>query len=406
MPKYFYIAKSQKGEEKTGYLEAKDTRQLARALKQEDFILVRAEEEERTEKKKFGIRLPFFGGVSLQEKIFFTRNLRVMVNAGISLPRALGTLSSISRSEKFKKTISAIVDEINKGRSFSETLFEHPDVFSEIFCNMVRVGEESGTLESVLKNVTSQMEREHDLKSKVRGAMLYPAVILLAMVGIGVLMMIIVVPKLAETFEELGVQMPLTTRIIVGFANLLVTKWYLLILIIIFIVISFRTALKTEKGKKIIDKISLKIPIVSSLVKKLNSAYTTRTLGSLVSSGVPIVRSLEIVSGALGNFYFKSAILESVEKVKKGEKLSQSLKEHEDLYSPIIIQMMEVGEETGETSDILEKLADFYEEEVTAMTKNMASIVEPVLMLIIGAAVGFFAVSMLQPMYSMLGAIE
>lgn len=406
MPKYFYIAKSLKGEEKTGYLEVKDTHQLARALKQEDLVLIKAEEEEKTVKKKFEIRLPFFGGVSLQEKIFFTRNLRVMVNAGISLPRALGTLSSISKSEKFKKTISAIVDEINKGRSFSETLLEHPDVFSELFCNMVRVGEESGTLENVLKNVTNQMEREHDLKSKVKGAMIYPAVILSAMIGIGVLMLIMVVPKLAETFQELGVELPPTTRLIIFFANFFVTKWYLVILIIILIVFSLKMALKTKKGKKIIDKLSLKMPIVSSLIKKTNSAYTTRTLSSLIASGVPIVRSLEIVSGALGNIYFKNAILEAAEKVKKGEKLSESLREHEDIYSPIIIQMLEVGEETGETSDILGKLADFYEEEVTNITKNMASIIEPVLMLIIGAAVGFFAISMLQPMYSMLGAIQ
>ena len=406
MPKYFYIAKSLKGEEKIGYLDAKDVHQLARALKQEDLVLIKADEEEKTIKKKFEIQLPFFGGVSLQEKIFFTRNLRIMINAGISLPRSLNTLSSITKNKKFKKTISAIVDEINKGRSFSETLLEHPDIFSELFCNMVRVGEESGTLENVLKNVTTQMEREHDLKSKVKGAMIYPAVILFAMVGIGILMMIMVVPKLAQTFEEIGAEMPPTTKIVIFFANFLVTKWYLLILIIFLLAFFLRMALKTKKGKKAVDLFSLKMPIISPLIRKTNSAYTTRTLGSLVASGVPIVRSLEIVSGALGNSYFKSAILEAVEKVKKGERLSQSLKEHEDIYSPIITQMLEVGEETGETSDILEKLADFYEEEVTNITKNMASIIEPVLMLVIGAAVGFFAISMLQPMYSMLGAIE
>ena len=271
---------------------------------------------------------------------------------------------------------------------------------------MIKVGEESGTLEDVLKVLTEQMEREHDLRSKILGALMYPAVILGAMAGIGVLMLIMVVPKLAETFKELDVELPATTRLVIFLGNFLAEKWYLAILIIVAIVILIRLAARTKQGKKLIDKTILKIPLISSLVKKTNSVYTTRTLSSLITAGVPIVRSLEIVSQSLSNFYFREALKNAAEKVRKGGKLSESLLPYQNIYPSLVLEMVAIGEETGETSAILGKLADFFEEEVTNITKNLSSVIEPILMLIIGGVVGFFAVSMVQPMYSMLGAIE
>jgi len=292
-----------------------------------------------------------------------------------------------------------------KGKSFSESLEQWPDIFSELFRNMLKVGEEAGTLEEVLKVLAQQMEREYELKSKIKRAMIYPAVIICAMMGIGIMMLIMVVPQLAETFEELEIELPLTTRVVIGLATFLVERWYLFIVIVVFLIFLFLQALKTEKGKKVIDTVTLKIPIVSSIVKKTNSAYTARTLSSLIAAGVPIIRALEITAGTLGNIHYKTAITESVKKVKKGEKLSDALKPYREIYSPMVEQMVAVGEETGETSAILAKLAEFFEEEVGRATQNLASVIEPVLMIIIGAVIGFFAVSMIQPMYSMLGAI-
>jgi len=225
------------------------------------------------------------------------------------------------------------------------------------------------------------------------------------MMGIGIMMLIMVVPQLAETFEELEIELPLTTRVVIGLATFLVERWYLFIVIVVFLIFLFLQALKTEKGKKVIDTVTLKIPIVSSIVKKTNSAYTARTLSSLIAAGVPIIRALEITAGTLGNIHYKTAITESVKKVKKGEKLSDALKPYREIYSPMVEQMVAVGEETGETSAILAKLAEFFEEEVGRATQNLASVIEPVLMIIIGAVIGFFAVSMIQPMYSMLGAL-
>ena len=404
MPKYFYTAQSLKGESKSGTLEAKDEHQLARVLRQEGLVLIRAEVKEGCAKRNLEIPLPSLG-VSLTEKLFFTRNLRVMVSAGLPLPRALTTLADQTKNKKFKKAISSIQEEVVRGKSFSDCLTGYPDIFSELFQNMIRVGEESGTLDGALKTLSQQIEREYDLKSRIKGAMIYPAVIICAMIGIGILMLAVVVPQLAQVFEELEVDLPLTTRIVIAIGNFLAQSWYLAILIILALAFTFFRVIKTKAGKRIVDRLTLKIPIISPIIRKINTAYTTRTLSSLIAAGVPITRSLEITSGTLGNIYYKSAIATVAERVKKGEKIAQAMKSYEDIYPSIVAQMVAVGEETGETSSILTQLADFFEEEVSNATKNLATLIEPIIMLIIGAAIGFFAVSMVQPIYSMIGTL-
>ena len=407
MPKYFYTAKSFSGEERAGILEAKNERDLASILHQEGFVLISADLEEKEPKKaQFSISLPFFPGASLTEKMMFARNLRVMFTAGLALPRSLRILSSQVKSKKFASALMDISEEITKGKTFSDSLARHPKIFSELFQSMVRVGEESGTLEEVLKTLTRQMEREYELRSKVKGAMIYPAVIVGAMAGIGFLMLVMVVPKLAETFKELNIELPFTTQLVIGIGSFLAEKWYFGILIIVGTVLFLRIISQTREGRRVIDFVSLKIPIISPIIRKTNSAYAVRTLSSLFTAGVPIVRALEIVGGAMGNIYFREVMVEAAEQVKKGGKLSEALRPYKNIYPEIIIQMLEVGEETGETSEILSKLADFFEDEVTSATKNLTAVIEPFLMLIIGAAVGFFAISMVQPIYSMLGAIK
>ena len=403
MPRYNYIGKTLQGESRSGTLEAKNKHQLARILRREGCILISAESGEvKKEKRKFTISISSLGWISLTEKIMFARNLRVMIAAGVPLPRGLEILASQSKKEKLKKILLNVREEIIKGKAFSDALSKHLNVFSELFISMVKVGEETGTMEEVLRVVVQQMEKEHEIKSKIKGAMVYPAVILLAMICIGILMLIMVVPKLAQVFTELGVELPMSTKLIINLGVFLEKFWYTLPLGIILLIILFRAALKTKIGKLAFDTFILKIPIFSSIIKKTNSAHTIRTLSSLITAGVPIVRSLEIVSNSLTNVNYKKAISEAAEKVKQGGKLAEVLKGHENIYPSLVIQMIEVGEETGETANILEKLADFFEEEVNNTTKNLSAIIEPILMLIIGAAVGFFAISMIQPIYSLM----
>lgn len=406
MPRYSYIAKSFKGEPKTGIIEAKNEHEVARILRREGYILISANSEEKAlRKRKIRISLPFFDRVSLVEKMMFTRNLRVMVGAGLSLTRALKILALQAKSKKFRKVLLEIQEEITRGKNFSDALSKYPSIFSNLFCSMTKVGEESGTLEEILDNLTQQMEKEHELKSKIKGAMIYPAVIIIAMISIGILMLILVVPKLAQTFEELGIDLPITTRFVIAIGSFSAKFWYLFPLIFLFLLILLRMALKTKTGKLVFDALVLKIPIIAPIIRKTNSAYTVRILSSLIVSGVPIVKSLELVSGALGNIYYKRAMLDTAKQVQKGAKLAEVLKKYENIYPILVIQMIEVGEETGETSSILGKLADFFEEEVADATKNLSAVIEPVLMLLIGAVVGFFAISMIQPIYSMVGAL-
>ncbi|MDD5144643.1 MAG: type II secretion system F family protein [Candidatus Pacebacteria bacterium] len=406
MPSYSYVAKSISGEEKTGSAEAKDLHQLARALREQGFILVHAvSEKEKTAGRKISFSIPFLGSVPLEEKMMFTRNLQVMVASGLSLPKALAVLSLQTKSNKFKKAIDSIKNEVVEGKNFSDSLADHSEIFSELFQNMIRVGEEAGNLEEVLTVLARQMEKEHELKSKIQSALMYPAVIISAMIGIGVLMLIMVVPKLAETFAELEIELPFTTQLVINVGVFLATKWYFGLALIIAMGIIFLLISKSMAGKKLIDGFVLRIPIASVLIKKSNSASTIRTLSSLVAAGVPLVRSLEIISNTLGNVYYKKAIIEASEKVKKGGRLSEALEPYGNLYPIVVFQMIKVGEETGETAKILSKLAEFFEEEVGTAARNLTSIIEPVLMLVIGVVIGFFAISMVQPMYSMLDSV-
>ena len=401
MPEYFYTAVSPEGETKSGILEAKDEHELARVLRPKGYILISA--NVKRPKKRIDI-FQMIIKVPLKEKLFFTRNLGLMIKAGVSLPRALKILASQSGNKKFKEIILKVREEVIKGKKLSESFKNWPGVFSELFCSMMEIGEETGNLEEVLKNLTQQMERTYELKARVKGAMIYPAVIIVAMFGIGIMMLVTVVPKLAETFEELEIELPLTTQLIIFTANTIIKFWFVFLAIFLILFFLIKWVLKT-KGTKTIDKFALKIPIISSIVKQTNVAYTARGLSALIGSGVPIVRSLEIISKTLENFYFREAISESAKEVKKGTKLSKALKPFSGIYPLAFSEMIAVGEETGETSNILEKLADFFESEVENLTKNLTSVIEPVIMLIIGAAVGFFAVSMIQPMYSILGSV-
>ena len=406
MPIYLFSANSYQGKKISGEESSSSTQELARSLHKRGYVLISAKEKIEGG-GSLQIPNPFKAlfGVSLTDKLMFIRNLQVMISAGVPLPKALDVLSKQAQSSTFKKAIQDMQERILKGAALSEAMEAHKTVFPELFTNMVKVGEESGTLEQVLSNLTVQLEHEHELRAKVTGALVYPAVILVAMFGIGVLMLIFVVPTLAKTFEDLNVELPPTTRLVIGLGMFLSNFWYLAILIVLVVAWGGFLLSRTKQVKFIFDTWVLRLPVFGGIVTKINSAFTVRTLSSLIASGVPITRSLEITSHVLSNMHFQAALMDASERMKKGAKLSEVLKRYENLYPILVVQMIEVGEETGQTAEILQKLAEFFEEEVASITANLASILEPILMLIIGAVVGFFAISMIQPMYSLLGSV-
>ena len=410
MPLFYYTAVSQAGERKNGAQEAQDTSELAKALRREGFILTSAKPAEQAKSltstfSKILGAFNIFGGVPLVEKMLFARHLAVMVKAGFSLNKALQVLILQTKNKRFVKVITELEEDVRKGTAFGDALAKYPDVFSDLFVNMVKVGEASGNLEGNLKMLALQMKKDHNLRSKVKSAMMYPAVILIAMLAIGTGMMIFVVPQLISVFEELNAQLPLATRVVIYVSHFLSTKWWLVILVLIALIIVGRVVLRTKEGKRLLDKVILILPIFGNISKKINSARLARVLSSLIESGVSIVKALEISAGTLSNSLFTESLMVASQEVQKGQPLSQSLAAYPNLYLPIVTQMIQVGEETGTLGDITKKLAEFYEEEVTTITKGLSTIIEPILMVIIGAAVGFFAISMIQPMYSMMNSI-
>lgn len=404
MPQFSYIARSIDGQEKKGIIEAADEREIARNLHQEGYIVVSIEQMRRGA-AKFNFSL-FSTKVDLKEKLFFCRNLQVMLAAGVSLPRAIGILEGQTKNKTFKSALTKIREEITKGTTFSESLKLYPKIFSDFFINMIKVGEETGTMENSLEVAMKQMEKDYELHSKVKGAMIYPAVILIVMLGIGILMLTTTVPQLQATFADLNAQLPASTQFIINLSDFLRANWLAVALAAIFAVVFFIRFGRTQSGKHLFDNLTLQLPIISPIVKNINTAYTLRNISSLAAAGVSLTRALEVAAGTLDNTNYKNALLDVKERIKKGEKFSDAIGLYGKIYPPTAIQMIAVGEETGETSTILEKLAEFYETEVSEATKNLTAVIEPVLMVIIGIAVGFFAISMIQPMYSMMNAVE
>ena len=406
MPTFYYTAKSQEGKTKSGTLEAKDERVLAQALRSEGYILTSAKSLEIEEKKKkniFKINLgKILGRVSLVDKLMFTRHLAIMIKAGFSLHQGLEVLAKQTENKNFRKILTELVEDIKRGQTLADSLAKYPDVFNEFFVNMIKVGEKGGSLDEVLNILAIYLKREHELRSKIRGAMFYPIIILTAMVGVAILMMVVVMPKLTVIFKEMNFQLPLATRILVGVSGFLSHYFYIIIIIILVIAIIIFRFSRTKKGKKILSLIFLKLPMLGKITKKVNCAKFARGFSSLMESGVPIIDSLDVVSQTVTNTFYSNSLTEIAEEIKRGKKMQESLEKYKNLYPVLVSQMVGVGEQTGELSNIMSRLADFYEDEVKNITDNLASVIEPVLMILLGAAVGFFAISMIQPMYSMM----
>ncbi len=404
MATFEYKALRQDGGEFGGKAEAPDKLSLARDLKKSGYTLLYAKslDEGKSLSDYFG-RL--FSKVKIQEKIIFARNLGAMIKAGLSLSRAMDIIGKQTVNEKFKKVVEGLSAEIKKGGNLSQAMAKFPEVFPPLFISMVKAGEESGAIAESLKSVAEQMDKSYALEKKVKGALIYPAIVISAMVIVGVLMLIFVVPTLTSTFKELKVELPASTKVIVAVSDFMAENTILALLLIAVVVAGTIFAAKTEKGKRFLDTAVLRLPVIGELVKKTNSSRTTRTLSSLLASGVSIIEAINITEEVVQNHHYKEILKKAKTKVEKGEALSKSFIEADKFYPILVGEMMAVGEETGQLSGMLSEIASFYEEEVESATKNMATIVEPFLMVLVGAVVGFFAISMISPTYSLLNNV-
>ncbi|MEI6304991.1 MAG: type II secretion system F family protein [Candidatus Taylorbacteria bacterium] len=407
MSHFIYKAKKPGGEIYKGEIEALDRYELYRVLHESGDEVVSF--KEKSAGKSFNLNISIgsvTNRVKMIDRINFARNLGAMLEAGLALSKALYVLERQTGSKSLKQVIKKIISEIERGATLADSLSEHPKVFSPLFIAMVHAGEQSGTLAESLKVVSIQMDKNYILEKRIRGALMYPAVILSAMIVIAILMFIFVIPTLLKTFTDLGVQLPFSTQMILLLSKIIQNQGILVLAVIVLIGGGLYMWSKRSSGRSIMSSLVLKIPIIGNLVKQVNTARTARTLSSLLSSGVDVVEAMGITASVVQNVHFRAVLKKAGEAIKKGDLMSKVFEVDSKLYPVFFAEMMSVGEETGKTGEMLLGVAHYFEEEVEQRTKDMSTIIEPFLILAIGAGVGFFAISMVQPIYSLVNAVK
>ena len=398
MAKFSYIALSKDRRRETSTIEAVDSIAAGHLLKEQGLMPVEIKELKDNPLKTF---FSGFSSVKLREKIVFIQDMQVMLKAGIPAPRALRIIAKQTKNRKFNKIVTDIAHQVESGRGLHEALEDYPKVFSHIFASMVKVGEMSGNLEKSLEYLGIQLEREADLKSKTKGAMIYPSVIVGAMVIIGFLMAVFVLPKLTATFKEFGGKLPLMTRIVVALTDFISGNAIIVAALMLGVGFGVVFGSRTKFGSRAIDAFLIHVPLISPIIKKINLARMCRILSSMMKSGISIVEGLSVTAESMGNVYYAEAIRTAAGEIKLGKNLTSSLEKNERLFPVIVVQMLQVGEETGTMETILQQLAEHFEGEVDTTMRNLSSVIEPILLLVIGAVVGVLALALISPIYNL-----
>ncbi len=361
-------------------------------------------EHANEEKSISGFFSPRFVHISMVDRIFFLDHLRTMIHAGLSLIESLHVLAKEAQNKNLAKIVREITSYVEKGNQLSDSLKRYPKIFPNLQTQMIASGEISGKLEDALDQVVTQMKKNHALVSSVRGAMIYPSVIVGAILVIGILMVTFVLPKLIVMFDEFEAELPLSTRILISVTNFLSQPLNLLLIlgIIFLFILFFIFGLKKNVGfRHLIHGILLRLPIFGSIIKKINLARFSMTLSSLLKSTIPIVEAVRIAGETCKNVHYKNALLSATDTLSKGEQLSDILSKNPKLFPPMVTEMIMVGEKTGEIDRLLQELASFYSDEVDKTMKNFSTIIEPVIIILLGVGVAGIAVSIIMPMYSL-----
>lgn len=395
---FIYRARNQKGEIIEGSLDVSSEKIAFETLEKEGLIIVFL--KKKIETKFFEKFLIFFKRVSLKDLIIFSRELATLVNAGVSVLRSLKILAHQTKNSYFKKVLFEIIKDVEGGTSLSISLSAYPHIFSDFYLSMIRLGETGGKLDEILNYLTDQLEKDNDFISQIKGAMIYPCFIVGGLIIVGVLLMIFVIPQLTEVLKELGQELPFSTKALIGFSDFLKNYIFILILILGSGFFGFRYFIKTSQGKNFWHPLKLKFPILGKLFQKIYLTRFSRSLSTLITGGLPIVESLYIISEAVGNRVYQNLILETIKEIEKGGSIVTAFSKSK-VIPPMTSQMMKVGEETGALDKILSKIADFYTKETERGIKGLITLIEPILMVLIGIGVGVVIASILLPMYNL-----
>ncbi len=396
MPIFKYVAKNKQGESIKGKVEAASRQQAVAALIGRELFVISVTALGQQDGPLTGL---LRNKVKFDDLVNFTRQLSTMINAGLPLATALSILEEQSKSEMNKLT-SNLLKDIEGGLSFSEALAKYPDTFSRIYIQLVKAGEVGGVLDTVLDRLAITMEKEKDFRAKTKGAMVYPIIIVLAMVAVAIVMMVAVIPKLTEMYADFGADLPTATRILMSVSDFFVNSWWAVVLIALVSAVALRWWKKTPQGDKAVDGFFLRLPILGVLKQKIVLTDFSRTLSLLLGAGVSLLEALDIVASAIDSSVYREQLQEANQRVEKGVTLSDAIAQYPNFPS-ILYQMIAVGEETGKLDEILTKIAEYFEKESEYAVKNLTTAIEPLIMIVLGIGVGFIVVAIIMPIYSL-----
>jgi len=400
-PVWKWTGKSKQGELRSGEIEAPDAASVEARMRQMGLEPIRV----KRKPKALNLKIPGFGGVQEKDLLVFTKQFSVMIDAGLPLVQALEIIGTQADNPEFRTVLLAVKTKVESGSTFADALSDHPKVFDTLFVQLVRAGEIGGILDTILQRLGAYIEKNSKLKRRVKGAMVYPAVVLTVAVGVVVALIGFVVPTFEKMFKDMGGVLPAPTQFLVDISNGFRSTWYLYVGIPTAIFIAFRTVIAKGKGQQAWHNIILKLPLFGPLIRKVAVARFTRTLGTMISSGVPILDALDIVAKTAGNRTIEAAILYVRAKISEGKNIAGPLAET-GVFPPMVVQMIGVGEATGAMDQMLSKIADFYDDEVDVAVGALTSMLEPVMMVVLGGIVGFFMIAMYLPIFTMADTIK
>jgi len=406
MPETFsYKVRDKSGKLVEGQLEAENAQLVVSKLRSMGYVPIEIEQQGGSSLKR-ELKLPGFSDrVKLKDVAVFSRQFATMINSGLSLLRALNILAEQTESKALAVIVNQVRMDVEKGSSLSQAMSKHPKAFGRLYVSMVRAGEIGGALDSVLMRLADTIEKQVELRRKVKSAMTYPLVVAVLVLTIVTAMLLFVIPMFQDIYKQLGGTLPPPTQLLINISNICRKFWYLIFLVEGGGAFAFRRWINSEEGRKQWDAIKLKVPVFGKLVRKTALARFSRTLSALVRSGVPILESLDIVAETAGNYVVAKAVRETQAAVKRGDPLSKKLEEH-PVFPPMVVQMMAVGEETGALDEMLDKIADFYDQEVEATVDALTSLIEPLLIMVMGVCVGGMIISLYLPMFNIIKLIK
>lgn len=399
--KITYRASSKDGKITQGMLEARDVAEAVGFLRSKEMLPLYVKEVAQNE---FSFS-SFFRKSSTDDLVLFTRQLSSILSSGLTLMQALNILKEQIQNPQMKQVVQSLIQDVQEGKTFAEAIAKFPKIFSPIYISLIRAAESSGFLDKVLLRLADNLEKQQNLSSTIRGALTYPVIIVVLMVVVMFVMMVFVMPQLTVLYQNLNIPLPFTTQVVVNISNFTITFWPLVLGTVILLIFAYNRWQKTESGKLITDGIKLKIPIFGSLIRKTIMAEFSRTFGLLVGAGTLVVQSLNESADTTGNKIYKSAIQEVAKRVEKGVSIGDAMAAF-DIFPPILVQMVKIGEQTGKLDESLLKVSEYFEREVDGTVKTLTTAMEPFIMITLGIGVAFLIISIITPIYNLTSSIQ